>query len=47
MKRREFHFAGARPKDTVRDIDQILWLAKFPSPKDRFAVPVIEAGIRG
>jgi serine/threonine-protein kinase HipA len=34
---------GARPKATVRDKDQVLWLAKFPSPKDRFAVPVIEA----
>jgi len=34
---------GARPKATIRDNDQVLWLAKFPSPKDRLAVPVIEA----
>jgi serine/threonine-protein kinase HipA len=33
---------GARPKATVRDPEQILWLAKFPSPKDRLAVPIIE-----
>jgi serine/threonine-protein kinase HipA len=33
---------GARPKATVRDNDQLLWLAKFPSQKDALAVPVIE-----
>ena len=34
---------GARPKATVRDNEQILWLAKFPSRKDTLAVPIIEA----
>jgi serine/threonine-protein kinase HipA len=34
---------GARPKATVRDEEQVLWLAKFPSPKDSLVVPVIEA----
>jgi serine/threonine-protein kinase HipA len=33
---------GARPKATVRDDEQILWLAKFPSRKDVLDVPVIE-----
>jgi serine/threonine-protein kinase HipA len=33
---------GARPKATVRDNEQILWLAKFPSKKDALAVPAIE-----
>jgi serine/threonine-protein kinase HipA len=33
---------GARPKATVRDNDQILWLAKFPSRKDALAVPILE-----
>jgi serine/threonine-protein kinase HipA len=33
---------GARPKATVRDNEQVLWLAKFPSQKDTLAVPVIE-----
>jgi serine/threonine-protein kinase HipA len=33
---------GARPKATVRDNEQILWLAKFPSQKDALAVPIIE-----
>jgi serine/threonine-protein kinase HipA len=33
---------GARPKATVRDDEQILWLAKFPSRKDALAVPIIE-----
>ena len=33
---------GARPKATVRDNEQILWLAKFPSRKDALAVPIIE-----
>jgi serine/threonine-protein kinase HipA len=34
---------GARPKATVRDETELLWLAKFPSTKDSLAVPVIEA----
>ena len=34
---------GARPKATVRDEQQILWLAKFPSQKDTLSVPIIEA----
>jgi serine/threonine-protein kinase HipA len=34
---------GTRPKATVRDETEILWLAKFPSAKDSLAVPVIEA----
>jgi len=33
---------GARPKATVRDNEQILWLAKFPSQTDALAVPIIE-----
>jgi serine/threonine-protein kinase HipA len=33
---------GARPKATVRDDEQVLWLAKFPSQKDALSVPVIE-----
>jgi serine/threonine-protein kinase HipA len=33
---------GARPKATVRDDEQTLWLAKFPSQKDTVAVPYIE-----
>jgi serine/threonine-protein kinase HipA len=33
---------GARPKATVRDNDQVLWLAKFPSQKDTLSVPVVE-----
>jgi serine/threonine-protein kinase HipA len=33
---------GARPKATVRDDAQVLWLAKFPSQKDALSVPVIE-----
>lgn len=33
---------GARPKATVRDEKQVLWLAKFPSQKDALSVPVIE-----
>jgi serine/threonine-protein kinase HipA len=33
---------GARPKATVRDNEQILWLAKFPSRQDALAVPIIE-----
>jgi serine/threonine-protein kinase HipA len=34
---------GARPKATVRDEDQLLWLAKFQSRNDTVMVPVIEA----
>lgn len=33
---------GARPKATVRDREQVLWLAKFPSQRDALVVPVIE-----
>jgi serine/threonine-protein kinase HipA len=33
---------GARPKATVRDHEQILWLAKFPSQRDTLVVPMIE-----
>ncbi|MGH8316463.1 MAG: type II toxin-antitoxin system HipA family toxin [Steroidobacteraceae bacterium] len=33
---------GARPKATVRDNEQALWLAKFPSRKDSVSVPVVE-----
>ncbi len=33
---------GARPKATVRDNEQILWLAKFPSQRDTLTVPIIE-----
>jgi serine/threonine-protein kinase HipA len=33
---------GARPKATVRDHQQILWLAKFASRTDALSVPVIE-----
>jgi serine/threonine-protein kinase HipA len=33
---------GARPKATVRDNEQVLWLAKFPSQKDTLAVPTVE-----
>lgn len=33
---------GARPKATVRDNEQVLWLAKFPSQQDPMNVPVIE-----
>jgi serine/threonine-protein kinase HipA len=34
---------GARPKATVRDAEQVLWLAKFPSQRDALAIPVVEA----
>jgi serine/threonine-protein kinase HipA len=34
---------GARPKATVRDEQQVLWLAKFPSQRDAMSIPVIEA----
>jgi serine/threonine-protein kinase HipA len=34
---------GARPKATVRDDEQVLWLAKFSSQKDALVVPIIEA----
>jgi serine/threonine-protein kinase HipA len=33
---------GARPKATVRDEEQVLWLAKFQSQKDALVVPIIE-----
>lgn len=33
---------GARPKATVRDDEEVLWLAKFPSQKDAVSVPVVE-----
>jgi serine/threonine-protein kinase HipA len=33
---------GARPKATVRDNEQVLWLAKFPSQKDALNVPIVE-----
>jgi serine/threonine-protein kinase HipA len=33
---------GTRPKATVRDNEQVLWLAKFPSQKDALAVPIVE-----
>jgi serine/threonine-protein kinase HipA len=33
---------GARPKATIRDTDQVLWLAKFASQKDSLNVPAIE-----
>jgi serine/threonine-protein kinase HipA len=33
---------GARPKATVRDNEQVLWLAKFPSRSDALVVPVVE-----
>jgi serine/threonine-protein kinase HipA len=33
---------GARPKATVRDDEQVLWLAKFLSRKDALLVPVVE-----
>ncbi|SAK42474.1 HipA domain-containing protein [Caballeronia fortuita] len=33
---------GARPKASVRDEEDILWLAKFSSPGDRFTIPAVE-----
>ena len=33
---------GARPKATVRDNEQVLWLAKFPSQRDTLVVPIVE-----
>lgn len=33
---------GARPKASVRDVDGVLWLAKFASNKDTFDIPGIE-----
>jgi serine/threonine-protein kinase HipA len=33
---------GARPKATVRDNEQVLWLAKFSSRSDALVVPVVE-----
>jgi serine/threonine-protein kinase HipA len=34
---------GARPKATVRDEQNILWLAKFSTRTDRLNIPIIEA----
>ncbi|MBI3145166.1 MAG: type II toxin-antitoxin system HipA family toxin [Pseudogulbenkiania sp.] len=34
---------GARPKASVRDADNVLWLAKFSSHSDRFSIPAVEA----
>jgi serine/threonine-protein kinase HipA len=34
---------GARPKATVRDNEQVLWLVKFPSQRDTLLVPTVEA----
>lgn len=34
---------GARPKATVRDDDDVLWLAKFQSTNEKLNVPEIEA----
>jgi serine/threonine-protein kinase HipA len=33
---------GARPKATVRDKEQVLWLAKFSSRRDALVVPIVE-----
>jgi serine/threonine-protein kinase HipA len=33
---------GARPKATIRDNEQVLWLAKFPSQRDTLIVPIVE-----
>ncbi len=33
---------GARPKATVRDNAQVLWLAKFSSRRDALVVPIVE-----
>jgi serine/threonine-protein kinase HipA len=33
---------GARPKATVRDNAQVLWLAKFSSRSDALVVPIVE-----
>lgn len=34
---------GARPKASVRDNDNTLWLAKFPGIQDSILIPEIEA----
>lgn len=34
---------GARPKVLVRDLDNILWIAKFPSTRDTLSMVPIEA----
>jgi serine/threonine-protein kinase HipA len=34
---------GARPKATVRDNEQVLWLAKFSSHRDALVVPIVES----
>lgn len=33
---------GARPKVSIRDEEGVLWLAKFSSRGDRFAIPAVE-----
>jgi serine/threonine-protein kinase HipA len=33
---------GARPKASVRNVEQVLWLAKFGSRNDAFNVPMVE-----
>jgi serine/threonine-protein kinase HipA len=33
---------GVRPKATVRDNEQVLWLAKFSSQRDALVVPIVE-----
>ena len=33
---------GARPKASIRDVDQSLWLAKFPSNDDRHDIGLWE-----
>lgn len=35
---------GARPKASIRDDNDVLWLAKFPSRSDRASNAVLEAG---
>lgn len=37
------YYFGANTKATVRDNEQVLWLAKFPSRRDALIVPVVEA----
>lgn len=38
---------GARPKASIRDESDVLWLAKFPSKSDRACNAVLEAGSSG
>jgi len=35
---------GARPKASVRDENQVLWLAKFPAKNDAINMAIVEAG---